>query len=102
MFQLRCPARRLGRESPLAPRFLEIGRLRMFQLRCPARRLGRESPLAPRFLDFDLTTTEGRAFASFSQFLGALIELGLAASAKISTLLSITSGLGAGGFEKNC
>ena len=175
--------------------YLEIGRLRMFQLRClnkhrdsithnskknnskthPARRLGRESPLAPRFLDFDLTTTEGRAFASFSwhqklrsemvnivlnisspswktmlwrslnsiafgasecrdqnaiprklgltQFLGALIELGLAASAKISTLLSITwktenidtrkyrkwtkwatvtSGLGAGGFEKNC
>ena len=142
--------------------YLEIGRLRMFQLRClnkhrdsithnskknnskthPARRLGRESPLAPRFLDFDLTTTEGRAFASFSwhqklrsemvkivlnisspswktmlwrslnsiafgasecrdqnaiprklgltQFLGALIELGLAASAKISTRLSIT------------
>ena len=28
--------------------------------------MGRESPLAPRFLDFDLTTTEGRVFASFS------------------------------------
>ena len=65
--------------------FLEIGRLKIFQLRClkkqikspdissennfkthPGRRLGRESPLAPRFLDFDLTTTDGKVFASFS------------------------------------
>ena len=32
----------------------------------PTGRLGMESPLAPRFLDLDLTTTEGKVFDSFS------------------------------------
>ena len=90
----------------------------------PTGRLGMESPLAPRFLDLDLTTTEGKVFDSFSwekeylimfnyistrtskalrwgqkaiprkslltQFLGGLTEMGLVAIAKISTRLSIT------------